>query len=181
MTDQYLGEVRMFGGNFAPQGWALCSGQLLSIAQNSALFALLGTTYGGDGQSTFGLPDLRGRVPMHQGTGQGLSPRVIGEISGVETVTIVSATMPAHAHGVTATTAVGSLTGPGPTALPGTPTGGSAVNTFYVTTGTSSLVPAPMAATSISVTGQTGPHDNMMPFLCTNFIISLVGIFPTRN
>ncbi len=117
MSDPYLGEIRMFGGNFAPQGWALCNGQLLAISQFDALFALLGTTYGGDGQVTFALPNLQGRVPVHQGSGQGLTPRVLGEIAGEETVTIIQNNMPAHSHGVNATTAAGSLPGPGPTPL----------------------------------------------------------------
>jgi microcystin-dependent protein len=181
MSDPYLGEVRMFGGNFAPQGWALCNGQTLAISENDALFVLLGTTYGGDGQTTFGLPDLRGRVPMHQGTGQGLSPRVMGQIGGEESVTITMTTMPAHSHGVNATTAAGSLSGPGPTALPATPTGGTAATSLYVVPGTSSFVQAPMAATSIGYTGGNQPHDNMMPFLCATFIIALQGIFPSRN
>jgi microcystin-dependent protein len=181
MTDQYLGEIRMFGGNFAPQGWAFCNGQTLSIAENDALFVLLGTTYGGDGQTSFGLPDLRGRLPMHQGSGAGLTPRTIGAASGTETVTLTINTIPAHSHGMTATTAVGSVTGPGPTALPATPTGGTAVNTLYVVPGSSTIVQTPMASTSVTPTGGGLPHDNMMPFLCTSFIIALTGIFPSRN
>ena len=108
MTDQYIGEIRMFGGNFPPQSWALCNGQILSIAQNETLYTLLGTTYGGDGQTTFALPDLQGRLPMHQGNGQNLSPRTIGQKDGVETVTLTQTMMPAHSHGMVATTAAGS-------------------------------------------------------------------------
>lgn len=181
MTDQYLGEIRMFGGSFAPAGWALCNGQILPIATNDALFALIGTTYGGDGQTNFALPDLQGRLPMHQGTGQGLSPRTISEKSGAETVTLTINTMPSHAHGVTATTAAGSVAGPGPTVVPATPTGGTAINTLYVVPGANPITQTAMAATSIAPAGGSLPHDNIMPFLCVNFIISLVGIFPSSN
>lgn len=181
MTQQFVGEIRMFGGTFAPQGWALCNGQLLSIAENEVLFVLIGTTYGGDGVATFQLPDLQGRLPIHQGTGGGLSPRTIGEKSGSETVSLTTNTMPSHSHGIIATTAVGSVGGPSASVLPATPTGGTAVNTLYVVPGSSAFVQAPMAATSVAPTSGGLPHDNMMPFLCSSFIISLVGIFPSRN
>lgn len=179
MSDFFLGEVRMFGGNFAPRFWAFCDGQLLSIAQYSALFSLIGTTYGGDGRTTFALPDLRGRVPMSQGQGAGLSARVIGERSGTETVTLISTQLPAHSHALNATTAQGSLTGPGPTALLGTPAGANSI--FYAVPGTSSVNPVPMAQTSVGLDGGNQGHSNLMPTLCISFIIALQGIFPSRN
>src|SRR5437868_2425626 len=112
MSEPFLGEIRMFAGNFAPTGWAFCNGQILSIAQNTALFSLLGTTYGGNGQTTFGLPNLQGRVPMHWGTGAGLTPRTLGETSGSENVTLLSTQMPAHTHSIEASTGQGDQFSP---------------------------------------------------------------------
>jgi microcystin-dependent protein len=171
MADPFIGEIRMFGGNFAPRGWATCDGQLLSIALNNALFALLGTTYGGDGQSTFALPDLRGRVPIHQGQGPGLTPRVIGEQAGSENVTLLTSQMPAHRH-PTAATGAATLGNPG-----GNLAGTSSTTAFYVDTPpTLAMSPDTQASK-----GGSQPHPNLMPYQCVNFIIALEGIFPSRN
>lgn len=180
MSDAFLGEIRMFGGGYAPTNWALCNGGVLPIADNDALYALLGTTYGGDGVQTFALPDLRGRLPIHQGTGPGLTPRVIGTVGGTETVTLTTATIPAHTHGVAASTSPATLDGPGPTAVPATPTNG--VSPFlYIVPGSSTVVPGPMTPSSIGVTGGNLPHTNLMPSQCVSFIIAVGGIFPSRN
>jgi microcystin-dependent protein len=178
MSDPYLGEVRMFGGNYAPRGWALCDGRLLNISQNSALFSLLGVAYGGNGQTTFGLPDLRGRVPMHQGQGGGLSNRVIGEMAGTENVTLLITQIPQHNHAAMASTGAGNQPGPANN-VPATPQASGAE--FYVVPGASSVVPAAMAPSSIATDGESQPHPNMMPSLCVSFIIALTGAFPSRN
>jgi microcystin-dependent protein len=171
MSNPYVGEIRMFGGNFPPAGWMFCDGSLLSIAENETLFNLIGTTYGGDGQSTFALPDLRGRVPIHQGQGAGLSPHVLGESLGAETVTLTQAQLPAHAHPIAAT---------------GTATLSSPAGSRYGTTGTNAtyIDTAPNAQFAPEATVSAGggqPHENMMPFLCVSFIISLFGIFPSQS
>jgi len=183
MTTPYLGEIKMFGGNFAPRGYAMCNGQLMSIAQNTALFSLLGTTYGGNGVQTFALPNMQGRLPMNQGTGPGLTPRVIGEMSGTESVTLLSTQMPIHNHAFNATSDTGILTGPSEKALPAAPVNPSPPPpaTFYVVPGTSTMNVVPMAATSVGLDGGNLPHENRMPFLCVNFIIAVEGIFPSRN
>lgn len=181
MTVPYIGEMRLFAGTFAPAGWAFCNGQSLSIAENDALFALIGTIYGGNGQTTFNLPDLRGRVPVHQGQGPGLSNYVIGQLSGTETVTLTTGQMPAHSHALNATTATGSATTPGPTVMLATPVEAGVNTSLYVVPGMSAVNQAPMAAQSIGATGGNQPHDNMMPFQSLNYIIALVGIFPSRN
>ena len=172
MATPFIGEIRMFGGNFAPQGWAFCNGQLLAISQYDALFALIGTTYGGDGVTTFGLPDLRGRIPIHMGTGTGLSPRALGESSGTETVTMDATQLPAHDHQFIGTTSSASAASPGG-ALVSTP---SSVDLYRPAT-----VPASnMAAGAIGPAGGSQPHDNIQPFQCISFIIALEGIFPTQ-
>lgn len=166
----YIGEIRIFAGNFAPAGWAFCEGQLMPIAENDALFVLLGTTYGGDGQETFGLPDLRGRLPMHAGTGPGLQSYILGESGGVEQVTLTVQQIPVHSH------AAGCLSTDGNS---GAPTGGlPAANTTANAFGP--MPPsAPMNAASIGPTGGSQPHTNFQPYLCVNFIISLFGVFPS--
>lgn len=181
MGTPYLGEMRLFAGNFAPRGWAFCNGQSLDISQNDALFALLGTIYGGDGQSTFNLPNLGSRVPLNQGTGPGLSTYTIGQAGGVERVTLATTQMPAHSHVLNATTATGTATTPGPGVMLATPVEAGVKTSLYVVPGTSALVQAPMAPQSISVTGGNQPHENMMPFQAINYIIALEGIFPSRN
>lgn len=172
MSSPYIGEIRMFAGTFAPVDWALCDGSLLSIAENDALFALIGTTYGGDGISTFALPDLRGRSPLHQGQGPGLSYRVLGETMGQEQVTLQPNQMPQHSH---------TLQG---TSKPAR-SGQSAADAMVATTTTpvygAGDPVTPMAPTALAVTGLTQAHENMPPFLALNFIISLYGIFPSPS
>ena len=173
MPDQpYIGDIYIFAGNFAPRGWALCNGQLLAIAQNQALFSILGTTYGGNGQTTFALPDLRGRVPVHFGQGQGLSNRVEGERSGVEAVMLTQAEVPQHPHLVSGTDATGTHTGPA-NAVWATSARSDAQ---YSAQGTTSMSPAAMGTA-----GNSAPHNNMQPFLTLNFIIALEGVYPSRN
>ena len=174
MADPFLGEIRMFGGNFAPTGWALCNGQLLSIAQNTALFSILGTFYGGNGTTTFGLPDLRGRVPVHQGQGNGLSPYVVGQMSGTENVTLLSTQMPTHTHTVQCDGQAGGKTNPTGN-FPGT-VGGTSQEKMYSAANNASMAPA-----MIGPSGGNQPHPNIQPILCVTFIIALVGIFPSRN
>jgi microcystin-dependent protein len=174
MADPFLGEIKIFAGNFAPRGWALCVGQLLSIQQNSALFALLGTTYGGDGRLTFGVPDLRSRAPVHRGQGPGLPDVQIGERAGAETVTLLSSHMPAHGHGVTASGDLAGATSAAGAVLGAKGRGGVDV---YATGGSlTSLAPG-----SGGNTGGSQPHPNMQPSLTLNFIIALDGIFPSRD
>jgi microcystin-dependent protein len=173
MSDPYIGEIRMFGGNFAPVGWSFCNGQLLSISEYTALFQLIGTTYGGDGVSTFALPDLRGRLPISQGTGQGGS-YALGQAAGTETVTLTTAQMPAHAHSFVGSTAEVEVA---------TPANGvfatSADTPFYAP-----YNPGKGATLNAAVVGSAGgsqPHDNMMPSLCVTFIIALEGIYPQQG
>jgi len=160
----------MFGGNFAPVGWAFCDGSLQSIDQNDALFALIGTTYGGDGQVTFGLPDMRGRIPIHQGTGPGLSSYVMGQTAGVESVTLTGI-QAGHTHAITANNKTGSSTTPA-----GNIVAGTAVNPY-----TSGSTDVTMGASTIGTAGGSQPHENMMPYLAVTFVISLFGIFPSQN
>ncbi|HLF26216.1 MAG TPA: tail fiber protein [Anaerolineae bacterium] len=173
MGTPYIGEIRMFGGNFAPAGWAFCDGQLMPIAENDALFTLIGTTYGGDGQTTFALPDLRGRIPIHQGTGGGLTPRTLGESGGVETVTLTVNQSPAHAHTFVGTASTASAANPA-NALVAAP---STIDLYRPATAPNSN----LAANALGATGGSQPHDNLQPYQCISFIISLFGIFPTQN
>jgi microcystin-dependent protein len=165
----------MFGGNFAPRGWALCNGQLLAISSNTALFSILGTTFGGNGTQTFGLPDLRGRVPLNQGQGPGLSSYAIGQMSGSEQVTLLASQMPAHTHPVNADGGGGGKTNPTGN-FPGT-VSTSAAEKIY-SAGPSN---ATMAATMVGPAGGNQPHSILQPYLCVTFIIALQGIFPSRN
>jgi microcystin-dependent protein len=167
MATPFLGQIQMFSFQFAPQGWAVCNGQILSIAQNTALFSLLGTTYGGNGVNTFALPNLQGRTPLHFGQGPGLSNRSLGQTGGVETVTLISTQMPAHNHVANASTAAPTV---------GTPAGNVWAQGNYSATGN-----APMNPADIGVTGQAQPHENRSPYLAVNFCIALQGIFPSRN
>ena len=175
--DAFIGFIAMFGFNFPPRNWALCAGQLLPIAQNTALFSLLGTTYGGNGQTTFGLPDLRGRVPIGMGNGPGLSPRSLGETGGSENVTLISTQMPAHNHTMTAS-------GDGPTQATAS---GASLASQARTGGTMPIIYANGATTPVSMasaTTQAGgnqPHSNMQPYLAINYCIATQGIFPARN
>lgn len=174
MASPFLGEIKMFGGNFAPLGYAFCNGQLLSIAQNTALFSILGTTYGGNGQTTFALPNLQGRVPIHFGQGAGLSTYNLGEISGVETVTLSQNQIPTHTHALAANSAAGTDGVPGTNKVLATST---ARDKLYST----SAPNVTLAPQSIGTVGGSQPHTNLQPYLAINFIIALQGIFPSRN
>lgn len=169
MATPFIGEIKMFGGNFAIQNWAFCDGSLLPIDQNDALFSLLGTTYGGNGQTTFALPDLRGRVPIHSGTGPGLSNYVLGQIGGVESVTLTASQIPPHNHNV--------LAGNGATAPIA---GGYLNNASAIYSPPDSTVVMKSSSTAVDGGGNQ-PHSNLQPFLTINFIISLFGIYPTQN
>ena len=172
MSEPFVAEVRMFAGNFAPRGWAFCDGQLLAVSQNDALFSLVGTIYGGDGRTTFGLPDLRGRIPIHAGTGPGLSPRRLGAKGGAENVTLTTNQLPPHNHG--------PFQASGDTANPTTVSG----NTVGVAAGdiyADEAANVPMASNAVTGIGGSRSHTNLMPFLCVYFIIALVGIYPSRN
>lgn len=172
MSEPFVGEIRMFGGNFAPRGWAFCAGQLLAVSQNDALFSLLGTIYGGDGRTTFGLPDMRGRIPLHAGSGPGLSPRRLGAKSGNENVTLTTNQLASHSHDLNANTA--AATGSAPQ---GKVTAESSAPRIYAgQSQTQSL-----ASGAIGHSGGSQPHANLMPTLCVNFIIALFGIYPSRN
>jgi microcystin-dependent protein len=174
MASPFLAQITLFAGNFFPRGWAFCDGNVLAIAQNQALFALLGTTYGGNGQTTFALPDLRGRAAMHPGNGPGLTPRVLGESNGEESHTLILSEMPAHNHPIATTTTDGNSQTPAGTLL--------AKDTLGGTTGFSTAAPnTNMAPASIAVAGGGVPHNNLPPYLCLNYIIALQGIFPSRN
>lgn len=173
----YVGEIRMFAGNFAPAGWAICDGSLLAISENEVLFQLIGTTYGGDGQSTFALPDLRGRAPIHQGNGY-----VMGQTGGTETVTLTTNQIPLHSHsalitlgvnrqGGNADTPVGNVTAVNP----------ARGNEFSTVTNTSMGTVSFTPDANTSQAGGNQPHDNMKPYLAINYIISLYGIFPSQN
>lgn len=176
MSEPFIGEIIMFAGNFAPRGWAFCQGQLLSIAQNTALFSILGTTYGGNGQTTFGLPDFRGRVPVGQGTGPGLSSYVLGELSGVENTTILSSQMPPHTH--VATVSLKASTAAANDTLP---TNNYLADGNAYQTATDTTMNPGAVTVSNSIAGGGQPISILQPFLCINFIIALEGIFPSRN
>jgi microcystin-dependent protein len=174
MSEAFVAEIRIVGFNFAPTGWALCDGQLMSISQNTALFSLLGTTYGGDGRTTFGLPNLQGCSPMHQGQGSGLSDRSLGESGGSPAVTLLVSEMPAHAHTVSA--GVGSGNQVSPTGRVWSSLPGRTPPNLYATT--SNIMMRDAGAFSIAGGGQ--PHNNMSPYLVLNFIIAMQGIYPSR-
>ena len=179
MSQPFVGEIRMVGFNFNPRGWQLCNGQLLPISQYSALFALLGTTYGGNGTTTFALPNLQSRVPIHQGTGPGLSTYVIGGAGGVENVTLLNNQMPAHNHMVNCQTATGTVTAPAGNYPAGNQVNrdtGVAVDTTFDPATTGTMNPA-----VIGLAGGSQPHANLQPYLTVNFIIAIDGIFPSRN
>lgn len=172
MSEPFVGEIRMFAGNFAPRGWAFCDGQLLAVSQNDALFSLLGTIYGGDGRTTFGLPDLRGRLPIHAGHGPGLSERRLGAKSGEEKVTLTVNQLPSHTHPFTVESASGTATNP---------------NNEMISSSTAVRIYAPVAQSlsfnneMVEATGGSRSHTNLMPFLCIHFIIALFGIYPSRH
>ncbi len=170
MADPFIGEIRQVGFTFAPQDWAFCDGQLLPISQNSTLFSLLGTNYGGDGVSTFALPDLRGRIPLHAGASPGASSYLLAQSGGAESVTLNSPQNALHSHTLSASSVAASAAAPAPSAVPA-----AAATSVY-----SAAAPA----TAMSATGAVGAgqsHGNLMPFVCVNFIISLQGIYPSQN
>lgn len=171
--DPFLGQIILFAGNFAPKGWALCNGQLLPISSNSALFAILGTTYGGDGRTTFGLPDLSGRTPIGAGQGPGLSARALGERGGTETVTLLTSNMPAHTHLAMASNSATSDSPEGGFWAPASQ-GGNPISAF------GSQGSVAMNSQAVSVAGGSVPHSNMQPFLAMNYIIATQGVFPVR-
>ena len=169
MGEPYIGEIRMFAGNFAPAGWAFCAGQLMPISENDTLFTLIGTTYGGDGQETFGLPDLQGRVPVHQG--QGFLP---GQMGGTESVTLTVNQIPQHNHAVLATNDTATTTAPANQLLAAST--GATVSPYGTDQPQSAIQPQ-----SVSMAGNSQPHDNVQPFQCINYIISLFGTFPQQT
>jgi microcystin-dependent protein len=171
MSEPFLAEIRIFGFNFAPRGWATCDGQILPINQNQALYSLLGTTYGGDGRTTFGLPELRGRVPLHEGSGTGLSNRTLGAGGGIEQVTLTTSQMPSHLHTLQATT------NPADSRSPSSKVSATAIDDLYG-------VPEDLvnsASGAVAATGGNQAHQNMQPYLVLNFCIALQGLFPSRN
>ncbi|MHA3773186.1 phage tail protein [Verrucomicrobiota bacterium sgz303538] len=168
----YVGEIRLFAGNFAPAGWMFCNGQVLPITENETLFNLIGTTYGGDGQQTFALPNLQSRVPIHAGTGPDGTTYTLGEAAGTETVTLTVQQIPTHSHPLVASTDLAQL--------------GNPINAVYARSAAIDYLGADepfgnMAASAIAPVGGSQPHDNMQPFLCINYIISLFGVFPQQN
>lgn len=168
MAQPYVGEIRMFAGNFAPAGWMFCEGQLLPISEYETLFNLIGTTYGGDGQSTFALPDLRGRIPMHFGNGFTLA-----ETGGVETVTLTVSQIPAHSHALLATSSFATANSPAGNVL--------GQNNFNIKLFNATPPNVQLAPGAVSSVGGSQPHDNFQPYLCVDFIISLFGIFPSQT
>lgn len=174
MADPFVAEIRIFPFNFAPKGWAFCDGQILPISQNTALFSLLGTTYGGDGKSNFALPNMQGNAPMHPGQGPGLSLHDLGETGGSETVTLLESEIPAHSHGVQAQAVpLGDVATPAGNTL-SRPASGN----LYLSTGASVVAMAPQA---IAPAGGDQPHNNMMPYLTLTFCIALQGVYPPRT
>jgi microcystin-dependent protein len=173
MSQPYVGEIRMFGGNFPPAGWARCDGQLMDISQNDTLFNLIGTTFGGDGQSTFGIPDLRGRIPIHMGTGSGLSNYVIGQSGGAETVTLNTQQIPSHTHPAFCFSGGGGTQDPKAALW-----AGSDITQYAAPPPNTTMGNPPIPTTP---DGGSQPHDNMIPFLVVEYIISLFGVFPSQN
>ena len=174
MADQFVAEIRMFAGNFAPTGWAMCDGQLLPISQNTALFSLLGTNYGGDGRSTFGLPNLMGTFALHQGQGPGLSSYVVGQSGGVDTVTLLSTELPSHGHTLQAS----GQPGEDPSASGEVLARSVGAQLYQTDTATHLVTLDPRTAAPV---GGSLPHNNLPPYLVLTFIIALQGIFPPRS
>lgn len=175
MADPFVGEIQIFAGNFAPRNWAFCNGQTIPVSQNTALFSILGTTYGGDGRTTFGVPNLQGRAPMHVGTGPGLSTRRLGQKGGGTTVGLNSTNLPAHNHSLTAQNPGFGVatTAPAGNYLASPTTGGTAYG--------ANASPVGMSASSLTNTGGTVPHNNMQPYLVMSFVVCLVGLYPSRS
>ncbi len=175
MSEPFIAEIRIFAGNFAPRSWAFCNGQLLPIAQNTALFSLIGTTYGGDGRTTTALPNMQGRAPMHPGRGPGLTSRRLGQIAGTETVTLTEAQMPNHSHGFNADGSTGGPLGGGANAS--TPVDKFLGASVKYSSNTSSNVDMH----NVSVTGGSQAHNNLQPLIVINYIIALQGLYPSRS
>ncbi|QWT18980.1 tail fiber protein [Bacillus sp. NP157] len=175
MSDQYVGEMRLFAFSRIPNGWLACNGALLAINQYEVLYALIGTTYGGDGVTTFAVPDLRGRVPMHQGQGNGLSPHPIGMVSGTESVTLLTSQLPMHTHPLTVTSANATQFSPA-----GVQLGALGSDTTYATDATGAGT-FPMAPLMVQPAGSNQPHDNMMPTLVASMCIAYVGVYPSQG
>lgn len=171
MSEPFVGEIRMFAGNFAPRGWAFCDGQLLSVSQNDALFSLMGTIYGGDGRTTYGLPDMRGRIPLHAGSGPGLTPRRLGAKFGTENETLTVNQLPSHSHNWQASTDAANTRDTAGNVL------AQSIPDIYNTRRS----PINLNTSSVSNVGGSRSHTNLMPFLCINFIVALFGIYPSRN
>jgi microcystin-dependent protein len=174
MADPFVAEIRIFAFNFAPKGWAFCDGQIMPISQNTALFSLLGTTYGGDGKSTFALPNMQGNAPMHPGQGPGLSLHDLGETGGSQFVTLLESEMPAHSHAIMSQNAPGNRTNPGGNSFARTSSGN-----VYIPPAGAPLVP--LSNQSLPPAGGSLPHNNMQPYLTLNFCIALQGVFPPRS
>ena len=180
MADQFVSEIRIFAGTFAPLGWALCNGQLMAISQNTALFSLIGTFYGGDGKSTFGLPNLQGSIPMNAGNGVGLSQRFIGEVGGLASVTLSGLQIPVHSH-VPQAAATGGLTTPAVNVWGEAKIGKGSLNVYAPFDISNGVNNVPMNTAAVLPNGGSLPHNNLPPYLCLAFIIALQGIFPSRN
>jgi microcystin-dependent protein len=180
MTQPYVGEIRMFGGNFAPSDWAFCNGQSMPISQYQTLYTLIGTTYGGNGTTTFNLPNLQGQLAIGMGQGNGLSNYVIGQMGGTENVTLTTSTMPSHNHLLMASKTTATLSSPS-NAVTGAPPTSPVAGTLYTLPGSPSPTMGTLNAQSMAVNSGNLPHPNMMPSLCVSFIISLNGIFPSQG
>jgi microcystin-dependent protein len=183
MSEPYVSQIEIFGFNFAPRNWAICSGQTFAIAQNQALFSLLGTTYGGNGTTTFQLPDLRSRIPVGWGQGTGLSNYDLGQVGGVETVTLQQNQLPAHNHLINAdSSATSGLTNvPSSTVTLGRSSGTASGSTFAVNIYNTGSAPTTLGSAAVGSAGSNQAHPNLMPTLCMNYCICLFGIFPSRN
>jgi microcystin-dependent protein len=177
MSSPYVGQILILGCNFAPAGWALCQGQLLPISENETLFQLIGTTYGGDGQSTFGLPNLQGRVPLHMGTGPGLSSYIIGQAAGVESVTLITQQIPQHNHFAQISATAANSASPATTVLANEAIGNAQATCFSY--GPFGGTQSSLANATLGITGGSQPHENRQPLLVLNFVISLFGVFPS--
>ena len=177
MSTPYVGEIRLFAFPRIPTGWLACDGSTQPISDYEVLYTLLGTTYGGNGVSTFGLPDMRGQVPLHQGTGNGLTPRVLGQSGGSETVTLLQSAIPSHTHPYNVTSTVGNATAPSTNVQLGTPAGADKMYTTSIT----GLTPFEMSNSSTTSTGGSQPHDNTMPTLTVSFCIAYAGVFPSQS
>ena len=172
MSEPYVGEIRMFAGSFAPRNWAFCDGQLLAVSQNDALFSLFGTIYGGDGRTTFGLPDLRGRIPIHAGSGPGLSSRPLGQKAGQENVAVTVGQLPTHSHPMSASTDLADASNAA---------GKTIAQPSTVDLYAEEIADQPLAAGAITNVGGSQSHTNLQPALCVSFIVALFGIYPSRS